>query len=456
MTIPRLLPPAQQRLLVTMMETHRQKTQESALEVKSRVAGDFVQVERELPSRSIRRYSGLLRTALNLLRRKNPLAQPVDRREHIVWLFDNIAYRPIAPAGQHQHLQWESQPWLMEVVSCVFVDGNHDLARYVAAVADAIGLDGELGADAEVRQRVTERLQPFLHPIAPARTMRLRTHMPRGGNGGGGGGIGAVQTHSLGPANSHGIVSQTVSLGRHRDVADRARASSHLVGWEKEQDVTTMETVFAHPEGWLVVSDIDDSIKSTMTSDAGGILRSTFVEEPKPVEGMPELYGRIDRALHPAWVYISASPYNLYQFLRGFLRQHYPVGPMILRENSWQSLGGFLKSYSMGTQAYKTDRLDKVHSWLPRRKVICIGDSTQSDPESYAELYRKYPGWIQAIFIRKVVDIPHMEAKNAPERFEQAFEGIPEHVWTVFEDPSGLHGQIIKLAETVDENHVTK
>lgn len=438
-----LLPPTK-RQLVTMMETYRQRQQESALEAKSRVAGDFVHVERELPSRNIRRYSGLLRTALNLLRGKNPMAQPVNRREHIVWLFDNIAYRPTPPAGQHQYLQREAQPWLMEVVSCVFVDGNHDLARYVAAVADAIGLDGELGSDEEVRQRITERLQPFLHPIAPARTMKLRTHMPSSG------GIGPAQTHSLGPANSHGIVSQTVSLGRHRDVADRARASSHLVGWEREQDVTAMETVFAHPDGWLVISDIDDSIKITMTSDAGGILRSTFVEEPKPVDGMPELYERIERTLQPAWVYISASPYNLYQFLRGFLRQYYPVGSMILRENSWQDLGGFLKSYSMGTQAYKTDRLDKVHGWLPRRKVICIGDSTQSDPESYAELYRKYAGWIQAIFIRKVVDIPHMEEKNAPERFEQAFKGIPEHVWTVFEDPSGLHEQIIKLAGEVD------
>jgi hypothetical protein len=57
-------------------------------------------------------------------------------------------------------------------------------------------------------------------------------------------------------------------------------------------------------------------------------------------------------------------------------------------------LGGLLKSLTQGTQAYKTDRMNKIHDWLPTRKFICIGDSTQSDPEAYAEMFKKFPGWI--------------------------------------------------------------
>jgi phosphatidate phosphatase APP1 len=57
-------------------------------------------------------------------------------------------------------------------------------------------------------------------------------------------------------------------------------------------------------------------------------------------------------------------------------------------------LGGILKSLTQGTQAYKTDRMNKIHDWLPTRKFICVGDSTQSDPEAYAEMYEKYPDWI--------------------------------------------------------------
>jgi hypothetical protein len=57
-------------------------------------------------------------------------------------------------------------------------------------------------------------------------------------------------------------------------------------------------------------------------------------------------------------------------------------------------LGGILKSLTQGTQAYKADRMNKIHDWLPNRKFICVGDSTQSDPEAYAEMYEKYPDWI--------------------------------------------------------------
>ena len=30
--------------------------------------------------------------------------------------------------------------------------------------------------------------------------------------------------------------------------------------------------------------------------------------------------------------------------------------------------------------------MKKINSWLPKRKMICIGDSTQSDPEAYGEM----------------------------------------------------------------------
>lgn len=49
-------------------------------------------------------------------------------------------------------------------------------------------------------------------------------------------------------------------------------------------------------------------------------------------------------------------------------------------------LSSFVVSLSEGTQDYKVDRMKKVHGWLPRKKWVAIGDSTQTDPESYAEM----------------------------------------------------------------------
>jgi phosphatidate phosphatase APP1 len=49
------------------------------------------------------------------------------------------------------------------------------------------------------------------------------------------------------------------------------------------------------------------------------------------------------------------------------------------------TLSGLLSSLTLGTEKYKIDRIKKIHRWLPRRSMICIGDSTQSDPEAYGK-----------------------------------------------------------------------
>ena len=86
--------------------------------------------------------------------------------------------------------------------------------------------------------------------------------------------------------------------------------------------------------------------------------------------------------------------------------------------------------------------------------MICIGDSTQSDPEAYAEAYKKHPGWIRAIWIRKAEDVTEVtdalpgqsnEKRNEPERFEKAFKDVPKEVWHVFEDPRELYAKVDAL-----------
>ena len=86
--------------------------------------------------------------------------------------------------------------------------------------------------------------------------------------------------------------------------------------------------------------------------------------------------------------------------------------------------------------------------------MICIGDSTQSDPEAYAEAYAKHPEWIKAIWIRKAKDVVEItdaipgqsnEKRNRAERFEKAFRDVPKEVWHVFEDPKELYAKVDAL-----------
>lgn len=112
-------------------------------------------------------------------------------------------------------------------------------------------------------------------------------------------------------------------------------------------------------------------------------------------------------------------------------------------------LGGFLSSLTRGTQAYKRKRIQKIHYCLPRRKMICIGDSTQSDAEAYGDICRMFPGWVKAVFIRKVTGVAEMEdtGKNDDERFEVAFRNVDRSVWRTFEDPKELWEAVERLKE---------
>ncbi|KAG6009809.1 hypothetical protein E4U21_001239 [Claviceps maximensis] len=335
----------------------------------------------------------------------HPSPKPITDSE-VVWLLDNTAFKTSS-----------TETWKAEFVAAVFErEDKQKLIDMVSAVVRAVGLTD----DASEQKTVQERLLPFLWDVCPARTITA-AHQ-------------SLQL-KLGPSNSNGLSSNVMDIP-NSDVGSLVGTSTKLGGGAGS--VTNMQTYYAGEDGWGIISD--DTIKITMTSDPIGILRETFMNTPRPIDGMPELYAKIKSVLprDTAWFYLSASPYNLYPFLKQFRKQHYPPGTLILRDSSWKTVAGLLSALTLGTEEYKVDRMKKIYGWLPKRKMIVIGDSTQSDPESYGEMYRDSPNWIRLILIRKATNIAEIgiDEKNEPDRFERAFKDVPRHLWHVFEDPT--------------------
>ncbi|KAL1895699.1 hypothetical protein Sste5346_005171 [Sporothrix stenoceras] len=349
---------------------------------------------------------------LSYLGSRNPIPQPITDKDS-VWLLDNVAF--VDPkTGQYQ------AEYIVAVMAqhptCKVVDA-------VRAVADKLGRGAE---DDEALKTIEERITPFLQDILPGRQVAA-LH-------------GRDWRLQFSPGGRNGLSSDIRKLPAAEPgalVPTRAEVPAGVNGMLQMQ---TFYTATSPQEGkWGVISDIDDTIKLTQTSDPIGILQKTFVDPATPIEGMPPLYQYIQSLMGDAapFFYLSASPYNLYPFLHGFRREFYPHGMLVLRDATLMSVSGLLSTLTLGTQAYKVDRMHKIHGWLPDKTFVCIGDSTQSDPEAYGEIYRTFPGWVGLILIRKVTDIAAlgMEEKNEPERFEKAFEGVPKDKWHVFEDP---------------------
>ncbi|KAK0184555.1 hypothetical protein F5146DRAFT_1114298 [Armillaria mellea] len=165
--------------------------------------------------------------------------------------------------------------------------------------------------------------------------------------------------------------------------------------------------------GFGVISDIDDIVKVSHVLDTVEFIKTTLFDVPEAVPGMPDLYASLTQSLNdPPFIYITGAPYQLFPFVRDFLTTSFPKsrGPI------------FSQNVTVGdvTQAFLT-----------------VGDSTQSDPEVYAEAYRKYGDFIRCIWIRRVDG-----ANNSNERFIAAFNSVPETKYRIYTDdeiPSLAH-----------------
>ena len=152
-----------------------------------------------------------------------------------------------------------------------------------------------------------------------------------------------------------------------------------------------------------VISDVDDTILYTGAQRALEMLRQTFAGSAltrSPLPGAPELYRGLARGLdgrreNPVF-YVSSSPWNLHGFLTAFLEHRdFPAGPLLLRD----LLGGRERRSHLAGKGRHIEEILDLH---PDLQFVLIGDSGQHDPEIYADVARRHPGRILAIYIREV------------------------------------------------------
>ncbi|AWN24635.1 phosphatase [Deinococcus irradiatisoli] len=149
-----------------------------------------------------------------------------------------------------------------------------------------------------------------------------------------------------------------------------------------------------------IISDLDDTVlKSDVTSlpQMLGTVLTGNARTRLPFPGVSALYRGLVReqgGLNPIF-YVSSSPWNFFDLLWTFLKyRRLPLGPIFLR--NW---GAELFS---GNGHHKHGVIERLMQRYPALAFVLIGDSGEQDPEIYAEVVRRYPGRVLAVYIRKV------------------------------------------------------
>lgn len=153
-----------------------------------------------------------------------------------------------------------------------------------------------------------------------------------------------------------------------------------------------------------VISDVDDTILVTGAQQTWRMVLATLAGSSltrRTFPGAPELYRALaaeegDPEANPVF-YVSSSPWNLDEFITGFLAERgFPAGPLLLRDLLGRR--GAVPSHTR----HKLSRIEEILELHPDLRFVLLGDSGQHDPEIYAEVVRRHPGRILAAYIREV------------------------------------------------------
>lgn len=149
-----------------------------------------------------------------------------------------------------------------------------------------------------------------------------------------------------------------------------------------------------------VISDLDDTVLRSDVTSLPRMLALSLTGNARtrlPFPGVGALYRALTsdgEARNPIF-YVSSSPWNFFDLLWQFLDyRRIPLGPLFLR--NWG------RDLLAGHGGHKHGIIERLFQRYPDLGFVLIGDSGEHDPEIYAEVVRRHPGRVLAVYIRDV------------------------------------------------------
>ena len=180
------------------------------------------------------------------------------------------------------------------------------------------------------------------------------------------------------------------------------------------------------PTSYAFISDIDDTFlisHSTNLRKRLFVLLTENARSRRPFDGAVKHY----RMLHGidddikednAFFYVSSSEWNLYDYIKEFIRANkLPEGVFLLN-----SIKTFSQIFSTGQNNHegKFTRILKIIAAYPDQKFILLGDDSQHDVDIYASVVKHFSTNIACVYIRRVRTPEKMHVREKQKEIENA------------------------------------
>ncbi len=169
---------------------------------------------------------------------------------------------------------------------------------------------------------------------------------------------------------------------------------------------TTVELIVPHADADVgVISDLDDTVILTGAARVLTKVRTTLTgtfRTRTAFPGVADLYRALAEGpggVARPFFYVSASPWNLHDFLDAFLRHHrIPPGPLFLTDAGLDER----LFVSPGHAEHKLAAIDEILGVHHRLRFVLVGDTGQHDADIYADAVDAHPGRVVAVMLRDV------------------------------------------------------
>ena len=244
----------------------------------------------------------------------------------------------------------------------------------------------------------------------------------------------ANRTYAISPSQPNGHFKHTIRVDASilQDQNIMQSLSYQAVLKTGDERVFTGRVNLVKPQGWSIISDIDDTIKLSLVTDKGQLMKHTFYLDFQAVPGMSERYQQWFQKPNMALHWVSSSPWQLYPVLEEFIQKEgfpsaeFNLKPVRFRDSTLMNL------FKAGTTT-KPPVIAAIINRYPERQFILVGDSGEQDPEVYAQINQQFPEQVKHILIRNVTD---ERANNR--RFRQLIIPNNAEKWQLFTHPEHI------------------